>query len=57
MNEKHMLIREKLERYPADVQQLAKKAMLFAEELSESAIHERLKGVIRQIVRAREESK
>jgi len=56
MAKTHQLIRDKLKRYPADVQVLATRALEIAESMPESSVTEQLKGVVRQIIKEKEEA-
>jgi hypothetical protein len=56
MAKTHQLIRDKLKEYPADVQALATRALELAESMPESSVTEQLKGVVRQIIKEKEES-
>jgi hypothetical protein len=56
MSKTHQLIAEKLKKYPADVQELAYSALDLSETMPESSVTEQLKGVIRQIIKEKEES-
>ena len=57
MPEKHELIRKKLKQHPEDVQALAARALELAETMPESSVVEELKGVVRQVAKAKEESR
>ena len=56
MSKTHRLIVDKLKKYPTDVQALANRALELAESMPESSVTEQLKGVIRQIIKVKEES-
>ena len=56
MAKTHQLIRDKLKKYPQDVQALATCALKLAETMPESSVTEQLKGVVRQITKEKEES-
>ncbi len=56
MAKTHQLIMEKLQRYPAEVQALAVRALELAESMPESSVLEQLKGVIRKITQDKEVS-
>ena len=56
MAKTHQLIRDKLEKYPPDVQELATRAFELAESMPESSVAEQLKGVVRQITKEKETS-
>ena len=56
MSKTHQLIVDKLKKYPADVQALASSALELSESMPESSVTEQLKGVIRQIIKEKEES-
>jgi len=56
MSKTHQLIVDKLKKYPADVQELAYSALDLSESMPESSVTEQLKGVIRQIIKEKEES-
>ena len=56
MAKTHQMIREKLNKYPKDVQQLAIRALEFAETMPESSVAEQLKGVVRQITKEEKET-
>jgi hypothetical protein len=56
MAETHQLIRDKLKKYPPDVQALATSALELSESLPESSVAEQLKGVVRQISNEKEAS-
>ncbi len=56
MSKTHQLIVDKLKKYPADVQELANSALDLSESMPESSVTEQLKGVIRQIIKEKEES-
>ncbi len=53
----HQLIRDKLKNYPSDVQELAARALEFAESMPEMSVTEQLKGVVRQIIKEKEVSR
>lgn len=53
----HQLIRDKLKKYPSDVQELAVRALEFAESMPEMSVAEQLKGVVRQIIKEKEASR
>lgn len=52
----HRLIRDKLNKYPPDIQALATRALEISESMPESSVAEQLKGVVRQIIKEKEES-
>jgi len=54
MAETHQLIKDKLRKYPRDVQALATRALELAESMPESSVVEQLKGVVRQITKHQE---
>jgi hypothetical protein len=56
MAKTHQLIKDKLKKFPTDVEALATRALELAESLPESSVAEQLKGVVRQIVRELEAS-
>ena len=51
MNETNRLITDKLQKYSVPVQKLASKALLLADTLPVTTVVERLKGIVRSIVR------
>jgi len=57
MAKARQLIRDKLTKYPSEVQELAVRALELAESLPESSVTEQLKGVIRQIIKEKEASR
>ena len=57
MAKTHQMIKDKLKKYPTDVQALATRALELAESMPESSVTEQLKGVVRQIIKDKEESK
>ena len=57
MAETHQLIRNKLSKYPPDVQELATRALELAESMPETSVTEQLKGVVRQITKEQEASR
>ena len=56
MAKTHQMIKDKLKKYPTDVQALATRALELAESMPESSVTEQLKGVVRQIIKEKEES-
>jgi hypothetical protein len=56
MDKTHKLLKDKLKKYPSDVQELASRALDFAESLPEISVAEQLKGVVRQIIKEKEAS-
>ena len=56
MDRAHRLIRDKLMKFPKDVQTLATRALELAESMPESSVAEQLKGVVRQITKDKEVS-
>lgn len=54
MAEPHQLIRDKLNKYPLDVQELAMRALKLAESMPETTVFEQLKGAVRQIIKDQE---
>ncbi|MEI8140191.1 MAG: hypothetical protein WCI03_10025 [bacterium] len=54
MVEKHQLIKEKLKKYPPEVQALAARAFELSQSLPESAVAEQLKGIVRQVIKDKE---
>lgn len=54
MAKTHQLIMDKLQKYPAEVQALAIRAIELAESMPESSVAEQLKGVVRQITKEKE---
>lgn len=57
MAKSHQLIRAKLKKFSPDVQRLAVKALEYSESMPELSVTEQLKGVVRQIIKEKEESK
>lgn len=57
MAKTHQLIRNKLKKFPTDVQALATRALELAESMPESSVAEQLKGVVRQITNENEASR
>lgn len=55
MAKTHQLIMSKLEKHPADVRLLATRALELAESMPESSVTEQLKGVVRQIIKQKED--
>lgn len=53
----HQVIKNKLENYPADVQELAIRAIEFADSLPEISVAEQLKSVVRKIIKEKEVSR
>ena len=56
MSKTHRLIVDKLKKYPVDVQALANSTLELSESMPESSVTEQLKGIIRQIIKEKEES-
>ena len=56
MSKTHRLIADKLKKYPVGVQALANSALELSESMPESSVTEQLKGIIRHIIKEKEES-
>lgn len=57
MAKTHRLIMDKIQKYPVEIQVLATRSLELAESMPESSVFEELKGVVRQILKEKEESR